>query len=98
MVNNVLVSIVSYFSLECFRTLLFHRSTKTIVGGAEGASLREVLKHNTIESVTMIEIDEELVEILKEHMPKMSNCSDFIGRAENCFDDEKANLVFDDGK
>ena len=68
------------------------------VGGAEGATLREVLKHNTLESVTMIEIDEELVEILKEHMPKMSNCSDFMGRADNCFDDEKANLVFDDGK
>jgi hypothetical protein len=68
------------------------------VGGGEGATLREVLKHNTIESVTMIEIDEELVAILKEHMPAMSDCSDLIGRADNCFDDKLANLVFADAQ
>jgi S-adenosylmethionine decarboxylase proenzyme len=44
-----------------------------IVGGAEGATLREVLKHKTVESVTMVEIDEELVNILKQHMPIMSD-------------------------
>mmetsp|Transcript_26461 Transcript_26461/g.49397 ORF Transcript_26461/g.49397 Transcript_26461/m.49397 type:complete len:761 (-) Transcript_26461:139-2421(-) len=69
-----------------------------IVGGAEGATLREVLKHKTVESVTMIEIDEELIEILKTHMPVMSNCSDLMGRAENCFDDALTNLVVEDAK
>ena len=68
------------------------------VGGAEGATLREVLKHNTVDAVTMIEIDGELVELLKEHMPTMSDCSDFKGRAKNCFDDDRASLVLEDGK
>ena len=32
-----------------------------IVGGGEGATLCEVLKHNTIQEATMIDIDEELL-------------------------------------
>ena len=59
--------------------------------------MREVLKHKTVESVTMIEIDQELIDIVKEYMPYMSNCTDLVGRADSCFDDEITNLVVDDG-
>ncbi len=69
-----------------------------IVGGAEGATLREVLKHKTVESVTMIEIDDELIGFARTHMPFMSNCSDLVGRADNCFDDGLTNLVIQDAK
>ena len=68
-----------------------------IIGGGEGATLREVLKHRTVEEVVVLEIDEELVEICKEHMPEWSDCSDFEGSdAESCFDDTRARLVFTD--
>ncbi|KAG7357242.1 spermidine synthase [Nitzschia inconspicua] len=69
-----------------------------IVGGAEGATLREVLKHKTVEKVVMVEIDDELIEIVKTHLPMMSDCSDLIGRAANCFDDPLTNLVVEDAK
>lgn len=69
-----------------------------IVGGAEGATLREVLKHKTVEKVVMVEIDDELIEIVKTHLPMMSDCSDLMGRAANCFDDKLTNLVVEDAK
>jgi len=69
-----------------------------IVGGAEGATLREVLKHKTVDSITMVEIDEELIDIARTYMPFMSDCSDFVGRSQNCFDDEVLNLVVEDAK
>uniref|UniRef100_A0A7S4MHK2 PABS domain-containing protein n=1 Tax=Odontella aurita TaxID=265563 RepID=A0A7S4MHK2_9STRA len=71
-----------------------------IVGGGEGATLREVLKHKTVEDAVMIEIDEELVDIAKEHLPFMSNCSTLEGAPESgsCFDDPRADLIFADGK
>ena len=69
-----------------------------IVGGAEGATLREVLKHKTVDSVTMVEIDQELIDIVKQHMPIMSDCSDLMDRADNCFDDPLTNLVVEDAK
>ncbi|KAL7516475.1 hypothetical protein ACHAWX_001486 [Stephanocyclus meneghinianus] len=65
-----------------------------ILGGGEGASLREVLRHKTVEKVTMVELDQEMVEIAKEHMPAMSNCTDIVGSANDCFDDERTDLIF----
>lgn len=69
-----------------------------ILGGGEGATLREVLKHKTVEQATMIEIDKELVDISRIHLPDFSNCSDFVGLASNCFDDVRANVQFADGR
>eukprot|EP00529_Nitzschia_sp_RCC80_P009392 CAMPEP_0113523412 /NCGR_PEP_ID=MMETSP0014_2-20120614/45692_1 /TAXON_ID=2857 /ORGANISM="Nitzschia sp." /LENGTH=770 /DNA_ID=CAMNT_0000421501 /DNA_START=94 /DNA_END=2406 /DNA_ORIENTATION=+ /assembly_acc=CAM_ASM_000159 len=69
-----------------------------IIGGAEGGTLREVLKHKTVEKVTMIEIDGELIELTKQHMPMLSDCKDLIGRADSCFDDKLLDLVVDDAK
>ena len=68
-----------------------------ILGGGEGATLREVLKHKTVESAVMIEIDEELVQIAREHLPDFSDCSDLVDRAANCFDDPLTKMNFDDG-
>jgi spermidine synthase len=45
----------------------------------------------------MIEIDEELIEMVKEYMPQLSNCADLVGRADNCFDDDVTDLVVQDG-
>jgi spermidine synthase len=40
-----------------------------ILGGGEGATLREVLKHRCVERAVMVDIDGELVEICKKHLP-----------------------------
>lgn len=69
-----------------------------IVGGGEGATLREVLKHDTVESATMIELDEKMVEIAKQYLPFMSDCSDLVGSAPSCFDDERAEVLIEDGR
>lgn len=75
-----------------------HPSPKTvaIIGGGEGATLREVLRHKSVEKVTMIELDEKVVEVSKEFMPYLSDCSDIVGSAANCFDDDRANLIIAD--
>lgn len=68
-----------------------------IVGGGEGSILCEVLKHKTVESATMIELDPMLIEISRKYLPAFSNCSDFEGRAENCFDDSLVTILHEDG-
>jgi S-adenosylmethionine decarboxylase proenzyme len=65
-----------------------------IIGGGEGATLREVLKHNTVETVTMIEIDERLVNISKQYLPEWSDCSMIVGSPISCFDDPRADIHF----
>ena len=67
-----------------------------IIGGGEGATLREVLKHNTVEKVVMIEIDEEMVKLSKEYLPFWSDCSSLVSSTANCFDDPRVETYFDD--
>lgn len=67
-----------------------------IFGGGEGATLLEVLKHRSVEKATMIEIDATMVELCKEHLPEMSNCSDIVGSAPSCYDDRRTELVIAD--
>jgi hypothetical protein len=73
-----------------------HPNPKSIavIGGGEGSSLREILKHETVESVTMIEMDEEIVQIAREHLQFANDCSDIIGLPESCFDDEKLEVIY----
>lgn len=67
-----------------------------VIGGGEGATIREILKHASVESVTMIEIDEMIVQIAKEHLSYMSDCSDIDGLADSCFNDKKTTLIHED--
>ncbi|KAJ8021850.1 Spermidine synthase [Holothuria leucospilota] len=44
-----------------------------IVGGGDGGAAREVLKHKNIESVTLCEIDEEVIEVSKKYLPGLAS-------------------------
>ncbi len=59
-----------------------------VIGGSEGATLREVLKHQP-ERVVMIDIDEELVAICREYLAPWS---------EGAYDDPRVELKFMDGR
>ena len=58
-----------------------------IIGGGDGGTAREVLRHKNIEQVTMVEIDGEVIEACKIHLPNIA--------AE--FDNPKLTLLVDDG-
>lgn len=66
-----------------------------IIGGGEGATLREVLKHNTVETAYMIEIDEEMVLISREHLPEWSDCSDLEGSTIWCIEDPRSRVHYE---
>jgi spermidine synthase len=59
-----------------------------IIGGGDGGMLREVLQHKTIEHVTMVEIDQAVIEMAKQYLPNHS---------KGAFDDPRANIVIADG-
>ena len=42
-----------------------------IIGGGDGAILREVLKHECVEKCTLIDIDERVIECSKKYLPKI---------------------------
>ena len=46
-----------------------------IVGGGEGGTLRESLKWKSVETVTMVEIDKEVISASRKYLPSYSNCT-----------------------
>ncbi|MEW5724440.1 MAG: polyamine aminopropyltransferase [Thermodesulfobacteriota bacterium] len=60
-----------------------------VIGGAEGATLREVLRHPGVNRVVMVDIDEQLVGLCREHLAMMS---------QGAFEDPRLELIFGDGR
>jgi spermidine synthase len=59
-----------------------------IIGGGDGGMLREVLKHRSVEQVTMVEIDATVIDMAKEYLPNHS---------AGAFDDPRTGIVISDG-
>ncbi|HEY0523407.1 MAG TPA: hypothetical protein VGD08_08455 [Stellaceae bacterium] len=59
-----------------------------VIGGGEGATIREALRHTTVERVVMIDIDEELVGLCRRLMPEWHR---------GAFDDPRLDLRHCDG-
>jgi len=60
-----------------------------IIGGGEGATAREVLRHRTVERVVMVDLDEDVVKVSKEYLPHLH---------QGAFDDPRLELVIGDGR
>ncbi len=69
--------------------MLLHGSPRRvlILGGGEGATAREVLRWKTVERVCMVDIDGEVVEACREHLPEMH---------QGAFDDPRLEVVIRD--
>lgn len=65
-----------------------HAKDVLIIGGGDGGMAREVLKHSTVERVTMVEIDAGVIDFSKTYLPQLS---------QGAFDDSRLELVIADG-
>lgn len=63
------------------------RSDVLILGGGEGATLREVLRHPGVRRATMVDIDGEVVELSKKYLAEWS---------QESFDDPRARVIVGD--
>jgi spermidine synthase len=58
-----------------------------VIGGGDGGTVREILRHENIEKVTMVEIDGAVIDACKEFLPNIAAA----------FDNPKLELIVDDG-
>ena len=70
--------------------LLAHAAVRDvlIVGGGDGGILREVCKHASVEHITQVEIDQQVIDMCKQYLPKHS---------AGAFDDPRVEIIIDDG-
>ncbi|HPE68345.1 MAG TPA: polyamine aminopropyltransferase [Thermotogota bacterium] len=71
---------VALFAHPCPRKVL-------VIGGGDGGTLREVLKHPSVQEAWLVEIDEKVVQAAREWLPKLSSS----------FSDPRSKILFRDG-
>lgn len=78
-----------YHEMIAHPALFSHPNPKQvlIIGGGDGGTLREVLKHPSVESCDMVEIDEAVVRASKQYLPEIAIA----------MDSDRANVIIDDG-
>jgi spermidine synthase len=78
-----------YHEMIAHPAMFTHGNAKNVlvIGGGDGGTVREVLKHSSVEKVTMVEIDGEVINACKEYLPTIAAA----------FDHPKLNLIVDDG-
>lgn len=66
-----------------------HKAPKTVlvIGGGDGGTVREIVRHKILQKVDMCEIDEKVVKAAQKYLPTMSNQ----------LSNPKVNLIFKDG-
>ena len=71
--------------------MLCHPDPKQVFigGGGEGGTLREVLAHGSVERATMIDLDQEVVELCRKYLPN---------HHQGSFDDPRTTLVHEDAR
>ena len=71
--------------------VLAHTNPRTvfIAGGGEGATLREVLAHRSVERLVMLDLDQEVVELCRLHLPH---------HHQGSFDDPRVELIHQDAR
>ena len=69
--------------------MLAHPNPKKvlIIGGGDGGTLREVLKHKSVKRAVMVEIDEKVIEVSRS----------YLGIDKGAFDDPRAEVIVGDG-
>ncbi|GFR43194.1 hypothetical protein Agub_g4186 [Astrephomene gubernaculifera] len=79
-----------YHELLVHPTLLHHPNPKRvfIMGGGEGATAREVLRHRSVEQVVMVDIDKVVTDF----------CSQHLARNQAAFRDPRLTLINDDAR
>jgi spermidine synthase len=77
-----------YHEMMAHLPLFTHPNPETvlIIGGGDGGTAREVMRHDSLKQVDMVEIDETVVRASKLHMPEVGD-----------FDNPKLNVIYANG-
>jgi len=63
-----------YHEMIAHPALVAHPDPKrvAVIGGGDGGVVREVLKHSAVEQVTLVEIDQEVIEASRRYLPEIA--------------------------
>lgn len=64
-----------------------HPRRVAVIGGGDGGSIREIIKHDSVEKAVLVEIDEQVINASRRHLPEISSG----------LDDDRVEVLITDG-
>jgi spermidine synthase len=64
-----------------------HPRRVAVIGGGDGGTIREIIKHDSVEKAVLVEIDEQVIEASRQYLPEIS-CG---------LDDDRVEVLITDG-
>jgi spermidine synthase len=79
----------AYHEMIAHIPLLTHSSPKRVlvIGGGDGGTVREIIKHPEVEQVHVCEIDKEVINVCRQYLPSLASS----------FDDPRVEVFYEDG-
>ena len=79
----------AYHEMIAHVPLLVHPNPANVlvIGGGDGGTVREIIKHPEVKSVQVCELDEEVVKVCRQYLPSLASS----------FDDPRVNILYEDG-
>ena len=78
---------IAHPAVQAFQSVAGPLKNALVIGGGDGGTIRELFKYNTVDKITMVEIDEAVVRASKQHLPTIATE----------FGNPKLNLIIGDG-
>ncbi len=71
--------------------MVSHNSPKRVlvIGGGEGATVREILKYSSVDEIVIVDLDMDAVDICKEFLPEWH---------QGAFEDARVKIFYEDGR
>ena len=79
----------TYHEMLVHVPLFTHKNPEKVlvIGGGDGGAVREIARHNVVKEITLVEIDEDVIELCKRYFPTVSYA----------FSDSRVSVVIADG-
>jgi spermidine synthase len=77
-----------YHEMLAHVALFTHRRPEKVlvIGGGDGGTVREVLKHPSVEQIHLVEIDEMVIDACRQHLPELASSFDDPRVSIHCTD------------
>lgn len=67
-------------------------SSVAIIANGDSAIIREVLKHESVNHVSVFDIEDSMISLTSEYLCEWQDCSDIESSEDSCFDDTRVRL------
>ena len=78
-------------------SMLAHPNPKRalVFGSTTGATVKELLKHKSVEDIALVGAVESLLSFAKQKLFTLNDCSDVVSVEDNCLDDSRVDAIYE---